>query len=91
MEKVMGIGDFFTPGLGRMSDDQIVSGFGGYFFDACQYGADELAFELMYDDADGMGLLHPQVACETIGAVAHFLRGVHDAFARLDINGRMIF
>src|ERR1700754_965965 len=38
-----------------------------------------------------MGLLHPQVACETIGTVAHFLCGVHDAFARLDINGRVVF
>lgn len=45
----------------------------------------------MDDDADGVGFLHPQVAGEAIGAVAHFLRGVHDAFPGLNIDGGMVF
>ena len=74
-----------------MADDEVISCVGGDLFDTGEYGTDELAFELVYDDPDGMGFLHAQVAGEAVGAIAHLLCGVHDALAGLDIDGRMIF
>ena len=32
-----------------------------------------------------------RLLAKDIGAVAHLLRGVHDAFAGFDIDGRMVF
>jgi len=90
MEKVVSVGGFLAIGFGRVSDDEIVAGFGCDFFDAGEDGADELAFELVDDDADCVGFLHPEVGGEAVGAVAHFARGVHDALACLYIDGRVI-
>ena len=91
VEKVVGVGGFFPIGLGGMADDEVIAGFCGDFFDPGEDGADELALELMDNDADGVGLLHPQVAGEAIGSIAQLLGGIHDAFAGFDIDGRMIF
>ena len=55
------------------------------------FRSDELAFELVDDDADGMGLLHPQVAGEAVGPVAHLAGGVHDPLAGFAVDGGMIF
>jgi len=91
VEKVMGVGGFFAKGFGGVADDQMVTRVGRYFFDAGQDGADELAFELVDDDADGICLLHSQVGGEAVGSVAHFAGHVHDAFAGLYIDGWMVF
>ena len=74
-----------------MADDEVVAGFGCDFFYAGENRANELAFEFMDNDPDGVGLLHPEVAGKAVGAVPHFFGGVHDPFARLDIDGGMIF
>jgi hypothetical protein len=91
VEEVVGVGSFLAIGFGGVADDEIVPCFGGYFFDAGEDGTDELAFEFVDDDADGVGFLHPQVGGEAVRAVAHFARGVHDALARLYIYGGMVF
>lgn len=91
VEEVVGVGGFFAIGFGGMSYNKIVACFGRYLFDAGEDGADELAFELMDDDADGVGFLHPQVGGEAVGAVAHFARGVHDALARFYIDSGVVF
>ena len=74
-----------------MADDEVVAGFGGDFFYSGENGADKLAFQLMDNNPDGVGLLHAEVTGKAIGAVPHFFSGVHDPFARLDINSGMIF
>ena len=74
-----------------MSDDEIVPCFGSDLFDACQDGTDELAFQLMYDDPDGIGLLPAEIAGEIIGPIAHLTGHVRDAFAGLYINGGVVF
>lgn len=91
VEKVVGVGGFFPVGLGGMANDQIVTGFCSDPLDPGKDRAYELALELMDYDADRIGLLHPQVAREAIGAVAHLLRGIRDPFAGFDIDGRMVF
>ena len=91
VEEVVYVGGFFPIGFGGVADDEVVTGVGGDLFDAGQDGTDELTFYLVYDDADGMCLLHAQVAGEAIGTIAHFLGCVHDPFARFDIYGRMVF
>jgi len=91
VEEVVGVGGFFPVGLGGVADDEIITGFGHYLFDAGEDGADELAFQFVDDNADSIGLLHPQVAGKAIGAVAHLFGGVHDPLARLYIDGGMVF
>jgi len=91
MEEVVCIGGFFAVGLGGMADDEVVTGLGHNLLDAGEDGAYELAFKLVDDDADGVGLLHPEVAGEAVGAVAHFFSGVHDALPRFTIDSRVVF
>src|SRR5258708_8116674 len=91
MEEVMGIGGFLPIGLGGMPDDQVVTRFGGHFLDTGQYGADELAIQFMYDDADRIGLLFSEVAGKIVGAIAHFFGHIGDPFAGSYVDGRMVF
>ena len=90
VEEVMCVGGFLAIGLGGVADDEVVAGLGHDFFDAGEDGAYELAFKLVDDDADGVGLLHPEVAGEAVGAVAHFPGGVHDALPCFTIDSGMV-
>lgn len=74
-----------------MADDEVVTGFGGDFFNARENGGNKLAFQLMDNNPDGVGLLHAEVAGEAVGAVPHFFSSVHDTLAGFDIDGGMIF
>jgi len=91
VEEVMGVGGFFFIILGGMTYDKIVACLGGDLFNTGQDGADKLAFQLMYDDPDGIGLLAAEVAGEVIGPVAHLPCHIGDAFAGLYIDGGMVF
>ena len=91
VEEVVCVGGLFAIGLGGVADDEVVTGLGHDFFDAGEDGAYELAFKLVDDDADGVGLLHPEVAGEAVGAVAHFFGGVHDPLPCFAIDGGVVF
>lgn len=91
VKKVMGVGSFFLKGFGGVADDQIVACCGGNFFYARQDRADELAFQLMDDDPDSIGLLSSKVTRKGIGAIAHFPGHIENTFACFNIDGGMVF
>ena len=91
VKEVVGVGGFFPIGFGGMADDEVVACLGGDFFDASQDGADELAFQFVYDNADRVCFLHPEVAGKAVGAVAHFAGHIHDPFPGLYIDHRVVF
>lgn len=91
MKQIVHIGGLLGVGFGRVADDEVIAGFCRYFFDTGEDRADELAFELMDDNTDGVRLLHPEIGGEAVGAIAHLPGGVHDTLACLYIDSGVIF